>query len=307
MWLRNLLLVTAIFCAPLVPRAQSQTAEFDQHLRDEYQGKIFVLRGFYSADSLLYSAKGALVGREISGDWTADGFVIVDDIHGAGPRLEIRTRRQLIISNGKFEFRAAEQPTADKKHVQPVPLEITIDYGQDVPTVEQAEAVISKIFLTPEDALSGLVPDYWKSCVTLGLIGRDDKCLFSQDILKVPGVSASGIDYAPLTTASDASHLASASPIVKVGNGVSPPRATYMPDPEFSDRARQSKFQGVVMLGLIVDRDGIPKNVRVLSPLGAGLDEKAVHAVQTWKFEPGNKDGEPVAVEIAIEVEFHLY
>jgi TPR repeat protein len=38
-----------------------------------------------------------------------------------------------------------------------------------------------------------------------------------------------------------------------------------------------------------------------------GLDEKAVEAVRSWRFSPALKDGKPVAVEIAVEVDFHLY
>jgi TPR repeat protein len=38
-----------------------------------------------------------------------------------------------------------------------------------------------------------------------------------------------------------------------------------------------------------------------------GLDEKAIEAVQQWKFSPALKNGDPVPVEIAVEVEFHLY
>jgi protein TonB len=37
-----------------------------------------------------------------------------------------------------------------------------------------------------------------------------------------------------------------------------------------------------------------------------GLDEKAVEAVQKWRFEPGMKDGKPVAVQLVIAVDFHL-
>ena len=50
-----------------------------------------------------------------------------------------------------------------------------------------------------------------------------------------------------------------------------------------------------------------PSNIRVLSSLGMGLDEKAIEAVKNWKFEPAMKDGHPVRVEIAVEVDFHLY
>jgi len=95
--------------------------------------------------------------------------------------------------------------------------------------------------------------------------------------------------------------------IFHVGGGVSPPVAIYKPDPEFSEEARKAKYQGVCLLGLVVGTDGRPRNIRVLSSLGMGLDEKAIEAVKNWKFEPAMKEGHPVNVEIAVEVEFHLY
>jgi TonB family protein len=95
--------------------------------------------------------------------------------------------------------------------------------------------------------------------------------------------------------------------IFHVGGGVSPPRAIYEPEPEFSEEARKAKYQGVCTLGLIVGTDGRPTNIRVLNSLGMGLDEKAIETVKTWKFEPAMKDGHPVRVEIAVEVDFHLY
>jgi len=44
----------------------------------------------------------------------------------------------------------------------------------------------------------------------------------------------------------------------------------------------------------------------IVSPIGYGLDELAVEAVRTWKFEPARKDGQPVSVAINVEVAFHL-
>jgi TonB family protein len=95
--------------------------------------------------------------------------------------------------------------------------------------------------------------------------------------------------------------------VFHVGGGVSPPRPTYSPEPEFSEEARKAKYQGVCTLGLIVGVDGRPTNIRVLSSLGMGLDEKAIEAVKNWRFEPGMKDGHAVRTEIAVEVDFHLY
>ena len=95
--------------------------------------------------------------------------------------------------------------------------------------------------------------------------------------------------------------------LFRVGGGVSAPRAIYQPEPEFSEEARKAKYQGVCTLSLIVGADGRPSNIRVASSLGMGLDEKAIEAVKSWRFEPAMKDGHPVAVQIAVEVDFHLY
>jgi TonB family protein len=88
---------------------------------------------------------------------------------------------------------------------------------------------------------------------------------------------------------------------------VSAPRALYAPDPEYSEEARKAKYQGTVVLWLIVGPDGRPRDIRVSRSVGMGLDEKAIDAVRTWKFEPARKDGQPVAVQINVEVSFRLY
>jgi len=91
------------------------------------------------------------------------------------------------------------------------------------------------------------------------------------------------------------------------GRGITPPRAIYDPEPEYSEEARRIRQQGIVILSLIVDPNGRAKDIRVARSLGLGLDEKAIEAVRTWKFQPGMKDGQPVAVEVNIEVNFRLY
>jgi len=95
--------------------------------------------------------------------------------------------------------------------------------------------------------------------------------------------------------------------VFHVGAGVSPPRVVYQPDIEFSEEARKAKYQGICVLARVVDARGRPTNIRVTSSLGMGLDEKAIEAAKKYRFEPGTKNGHPVAVEIALEVDFHLY
>ena len=89
--------------------------------------------------------------------------------------------------------------------------------------------------------------------------------------------------------------------------GVSPPVAKFAPDPDYSEEARKAKYQGTVILAAIIGADGKPRNLKVIRSLGMGLDEKAIEKVRTWLFEPGKKDGQPVAVAMNIEVNFNLY
>ena len=95
--------------------------------------------------------------------------------------------------------------------------------------------------------------------------------------------------------------------LYKVGGGVSAPRAIYAPDPEYSEEARRAKYQGTVILYVIVDADGRPRDIRITRSLGMGLDEKAIEAVKTWRFEPARKNAQPVSVQISVEVTFRLY
>jgi TonB family protein len=91
------------------------------------------------------------------------------------------------------------------------------------------------------------------------------------------------------------------------GNGVSWPRAIYQPEPEFSDEARREHYQGLVSLLIVVGVDGRAHDIRTLRSLGLGLDEKAIEAVRTWRFEPGKKDGRPVPVEMEVDVDFRIH
>jgi TonB family protein len=95
--------------------------------------------------------------------------------------------------------------------------------------------------------------------------------------------------------------------VFRVGGGISAPRPISTPDPEYTEAARQAKYQGTCILGLIVDADGHPRDIRVTHGIGLGLDQKAIDAVKQWQFQPAMKDGHPVAVLISVEVSFKLY
>jgi TonB family protein len=94
--------------------------------------------------------------------------------------------------------------------------------------------------------------------------------------------------------------------IFKIGGDVSAPVLISKFEPEYSDEARRAKISGSVLLSVVIDEHGIPRNFHVIRPLGLGLDQKAIEAVQRWRFRPGLKNGHPVPVEAQVMVSFQL-
>jgi bla regulator protein BlaR1 len=95
--------------------------------------------------------------------------------------------------------------------------------------------------------------------------------------------------------------------IYDIGGDVTAPKLIYAPDPEFTEKARKANYRGVCVLSLIVNAQGKPEKVQVVRHLGMGLDQKAIEAVQQYKFTPALLHEKPVAVEVHIEVNFRRY
>ena len=94
--------------------------------------------------------------------------------------------------------------------------------------------------------------------------------------------------------------------VYRAGGGVSNPIPLFKIDPEYSEEARKAKYSGTVILYIEVDTTGHARNLRVVKGIGLGLDEKAMEAVNKWRFKPGMKDGKPVVVAAHVEVNFRL-
>ena len=92
-----------------------------------------------------------------------------------------------------------------------------------------------------------------------------------------------------------------------VGGGVSAPIPIFKPEPPYSEEARKAKYQGTVVLMIVVDAKGDVTDCKVVRPLGLGLDEKATEKVRTWKFKPALRNMLPVPVRVIVEVSFRLF
>ena len=113
---------------------------------------------------------------------------------------------------------------------------------------------------------------------------------------------------AAVGTSQELAHwLAPQNQVYHAGGDVSAPQLIFAPDPEFTEKARKAKYQGVCVISTVVDDEGNPQRVQVVRHLGMGLDKKAVEAVRQYRFTPAMLRGKPVPVEVNIEVNFRIY
>jgi TonB family protein len=92
------------------------------------------------------------------------------------------------------------------------------------------------------------------------------------------------------------------------GNGVNLPVALREVKPQYTADAMRAKVQGTVLLECVVLPDGTVGPVEVVRSLDTtfGLDQEAIKAAKQWRFKPGTRFGEPVAVLVTIELTFTL-
>jgi TonB family protein len=282
----NLLKPALLFGSVLLAMLSSlPQAWANDDLNSEYQGKVLTLRHFYEGKRLVFHSDGSLAGRAEVGPWTVDGQIFVQTIEVKGSVLRIRGRRVCLIFDKKGPPRdvlewLAESKADDRNKregafwAKDVDIDIRLDSKN--PDVEGLKTAMNAVFLAPGESMSNIVPDIWR-----GYFDKDGGGLRKS--------SYSGVVYT-----------------FKKGE-ISPPRRISGREPEFSEYARISKYQGTMVISLVVDPSGTATDLAIVNPLGLGLDEKAIEAVGAWKFEPGTKDGQPVAVKTMVEVDFHLY
>jgi TonB family protein len=95
--------------------------------------------------------------------------------------------------------------------------------------------------------------------------------------------------------------------VYHLGNGITEPKPLDTPPPnDYPNSARRSRTEGVVILWVIVDTAGHPRDIKVVKRLGRGLDEASIKTVKRWRFLAARKDGQPVAVMVAVQVSWNL-
>ena len=77
-------------------------------------------------------------------------------------------------------------------------------------------------------------------------------------------------------------------------------------DPTYAPSAVEQRVEGKVKLSAIIRKDGHVDMVRVLNPVDQRLDQSAIDALRKWEFEPASRSGQPVEVDVLVEIPFRL-
>jgi TonB family protein len=299
-----LLAICGILCCCAVNAAAA-----DDTLQSRYQGKQVMLRNFYCGSKLKFNVDGNLVEGKPSGAWTLCLDIFIDEIQVKHGKLEIEGHRvPLFYDSKRQQFRNVLE-VADKKResykelvrMQEVSIEALLPQSVDDRTLA---VMLNKLFYSSDQEFTEAAPDFWKP-----FFGR------SPDLKTRPNPASdtpAGRGEQPQHTDSPGQTSPAAvndggKEVVRIGRRVDAPVPVYQPYPDYSAVARKVRFQGTVVITIVIGPDGKVYRPRLSRPLGLGLDEQARDKVLTWKFRPATRDGKPVAVEVSVEVQFNLY
>jgi protein TonB len=121
----------------------------------------------------------------------------------------------------------------------------------------------------------------------------------------IPGGSAGGVIGGILSSQPVAVPKVATPQRVRVSSGVSTGLLIKKVTPNYPPLARQARIQGQVILQAEISKEGTIQNLQLISG-HAMLAPAAIEAVKQWRYKPYLLNGEPVAVETQVVVNFSL-
>lgn len=266
-------------------------ADLEHALARHYEKKILILRHPVRNDSQKYNAAGELLNGGSEAPWTVNGAIEVHKIHLTPTKLRIEGKRRVY----GFDARQNKLIPFNVKDKPAVNLEIALD--APLSTLDQGDAIIHRVFNISDEELINSAPEFWRPFLTKQ---------YGNPKIAYPNLASSDSTPSAAPTAPPPAND-EVLPAKIDNKTVKPPKPISTLEPSFSDAARHFRYQGTMILALVVDKEGKIRRTQIVRPLGFGLDEQAIAAVQTWKFQPATRNGEPVAVEMGVEISFKLF
>ena len=283
--LRSLLI--PVLCGLALSSAHAQLVTQGE-IEARLTGKVVMLRGMYSDDKLKFDAAGHPAHHYRTDSPMVSGFEL-SRVQVSGHHLRLEGERVWLVADGKSGLRPVHANTGTIGLPHPEKLTIEVDNGASADFAPAIDAIFADGLADMMDQL----PEEW------------------QRYLRWRGVRSRGTAASGGPADNDAAPAgggpAPAPGLFRVGGSVRAPRVLHYAEAEFSETARRVKFSGNVIVTLVVDVEGNPTCIWVRQPVGLGLDEKAVAAVRQYRFAPATRNGEPVPVELSVEVNFQVF
>lgn len=281
-----------IFC--LAATISTATAEeVESSLKQQCEGKILVLRHPLQGNSQEYDSAGKVRKGGAEGSWTLYGRLKVDEVGLSSDKL--------LLKGHRVDYKL--DPSGH--HLAPFPnkirVTVQISLNQLPQNLAEADEALGRVFaLTKKDVLDS-APEFWRGYLDRNIAPTppDEKSIAPAD---QPEQRPELLTRDAKTPERDATRPFTIGP-----GGVQPPKPLFTPEPPFPDRASREHYEGIVVLNVIVDKTGRVQNIRLVRPAGMGMEEEAVATVSKWRFKPAQREGEPVAVEMNIEVAFNKF
>jgi TonB family protein len=279
--------LSGVLLAFLVPSCLvAQQTEAD--LRARLVKAPLYLRRQWSADKLTFDAAGNLKGASAPTTFTLSG-IDIESVKLTSKGLALRGRRVGLEFNTNVPYRIglAVRSAFGGSDPEKMTLEIARPADGDF------KAPLDAIFTDNIADLVPQLPGYWQTFAHQHLLPSPDST----------AAQAGGFGSAPGGGRPQPRPAGEK----RIGGSVTAPQLLSKVDPNFDEAARALKYSGIVLVNLVVDATGTPRQVRILRPTGLGLDEQAIAAVQQYTFKPAMQDGKPVAVELNVEVNFQIF
>ncbi|MBB5342148.1 energy transducer TonB [Tunturibacter empetritectus] len=263
--------VASIFACSLLPSLHAQTTEAD--IKARLKGKPLYLRGLWREDKLHFDSQGALIGNSSTVTFTVCGF----DLKSVKLKSD-----KLILEGPRVGLELADDKQTRVQLDFPMHIEIAAspsgDYGP----------ALDAVFVDGLDKLVPSMPVYWKSYA--------EKNFLPPSSAATPTApSANSDSQSPNTTPR------------KIAGAISPPKLVSSVMPNYNSVAKDKKYGGSVLMNFWVGSDGKISHLSVRRPLGLGMDEDAMAAVERYVFKPAMENGKPVTVELNIETAFSIH
>jgi hypothetical protein len=239
-------------------------------LRKQYVDKVLIFRKSYRMlDRLEVKADGTVAGKPRPGYWSMDGACQVKDLEFRKDAVILKCTKLWanVKDDGQLHYFPVSAALKGKTDY-PEKMDVVFRTAAVGESVAQVNEQVNKIFLSEQEPKLAATPASISAYIQKLSVQPD-----------IDPAASSGFDGTP-------------------------PKPVSTPIPDLSREALLVGQAGKESFVLLVDEQGKANVLAFTRLLQYGLEETTIEAVKQWKFQPAVKDGKPIPVRIAMDIDY---